>query len=154
MAKTCAGETNASHPSKHWPKHRHQQTPRNCWPKLVAAIQTQIVTKNSEKWRIFAEKIWLKNHLWQLFGHVWTRFFTLVNFSSTLGTYWIFLGQKNLIDFSPPFTPFFTFRPTPESYNGPLKVLPEGSMVEYLPVGSQEAPQTIIAKKKISSPKS
>ena len=25
-------------------------------------------------------------------------------------------------------------------------------MVEYLPVGSQEAPQTIIAKKKISSP--
>ena len=78
----------------------------------------------------------------------------LVNFSSTLGTYWIFLGQKELFDFSPPLNPYFTVRLSSESYNGPLKVLPEGSMVEYLPVGSQEAPQTIIAKNKISSPKS
>ena len=78
----------------------------------------------------------------------------LVNFSSTLGTYWIFLGQIKLIDFSPPFNPYFTARLTSESYNGPLKVLPEGSMVEYLPVGSQEAPQTIIAPQKISSHKS
>ena len=61
---------------------------------------------------------------------------------------------KKLIDFSSPFNPYFTARLTSESYNGPLKVLPEGSMVEYLPVGSQEAPQTIIAQKKISSPKS
>ena len=54
---------------------------------------------------------------------------------------------KKLIDFSPSFNPYFTVRLTSESYNGPLKVLPEGSMVEYLPVGSQEAPQTIIGKK-------
>ena len=75
-----------------------------------------------------------------------------LDFSSTLGTYWIVLGQKNLIDFSPVFNPFFTVRPTSESYNGPLKVLPEGSMVEYLPVGSQEAPQTIIGKKNSRPP--
>ena len=61
---------------------------------------------------------------------------------------------KKLIDFSPPLNPYFTVRLTSESYNGPLKVLPEGSMVEYLPVGSQEAPQTIIAPQKNSSPKS
>ena len=42
-------------------------------------------------------------------------------------------------------------RQTSESYNGPLKVLPEGSTVEYLPIGSQEAPKTIIGKK-ISRP--
>ena len=29
-----------------------------------------------------------------------------------------------------------------------MKVLTEGSMVEYLPVGSQEAPQTIFGQKK------
>ena len=69
-----------------------------------------------------------------------------LDFSSTLSTYWIVLGQKNLIDFSPPFNPFFTIRLTSESYNDPLKVLTEGSMVEYLSVGSQEASQTIIAK--------
>ena len=61
---------------------------------------------------------------------------------------------KKIIDFSPPLNPYFTVRLTSESYNGPLKVLPEGSMVEYLPVGSQEAPQTIIAPQKISNPKS
>ena len=71
----------------------------------------------------------------------------LVNLSSTLGTYWIFLGPKKIIDFSPPLNPYFTVMLTSESYNGPLKVLPEGSMVEYLPVGSQEAPQTIIGQK-------
>ena len=54
---------------------------------------------------------------------------------------------KKMIDFSPPLNPYFTIRLTSESYNGPLKVLPEGSMVEYLPVGSQEAPQTIIGQK-------
>ena len=58
-----------------------------------------------------------------------------------------------LIDFSPPFNPYFTVRLTSESYNSPLKVLPEGSMVENLPVGSQEAPQPLLPKK-ISSPKS
>ena len=78
----------------------------------------------------------------------------LVNFSSTLGAYWIFLGQKNLIDFSPHFHPFFTTRPTSESYNDPLKVPTEGSRVEYLPVGSQEATQTIIAKTKFQALKS
>ena len=31
-------------------------------------------------------------------------------------------------------------------------MLPEGSMVEYLSVGSQEAPQTIITKKKFRAP--
>ena len=58
------------------------------------------------------------------------------------------LRAKKWIDFSPPFNPFFSVRPTSESYNGPLKVVPEGSVVEYLPVGSQEAPKTIIGQKK------
>ena len=52
------------------------------------------------------------------------------------------------------FQPFFTTRLTSERYNDPLKVPTEGSMVEYLPVGSQEATQTIIAKKKIQALKS
>ena len=65
--------------------------------------------------------------------------------------YNIFLEQKNWIDFSPH---FFTVKPTSESFNDPLKVLTEGSMVQYLPVGSQEDPQTIIDKKKIRTLKS
>ena len=76
----------------------------------------------------------------------------LVNLPPTLIMNYIFLGQKSSIDFSPHFSPFYPDRVTSESYNNPLKVIPEGSMVEYLPVGSKEGPQTIIGKK-ISRPK-
>ena len=51
------------------------------------------------------------------------------------------------MEFSANFSPFFTTRPTSERYNDPLKVIPEGSMVEYLPVGPKGAPQTIFGKK-------
>ena len=108
--------------------------------------------KNSKKWQIFTQKIGVKTHLWWVFGHVWTKFFMLVNFSPTLSTYYTFLGQKYTIDFSPDFSHFFTTRPTSESCWEPLKVIPEGSMVEYLPFGSKEAPQTISAKKNFPSP--
>jgi len=77
----------------------------------------------------------------------------LVNLPPTVIMNYIFLGQKSSIDFSPHFSPFYPDRVTSESYNNPLKVIPEGSMVEYLPVGSKEGPKTIIGKKKISSPK-
>ena len=77
----------------------------------------------------------------------------LVNLPPTLIMNYIFLGQKSSIDFLPRFSPFYPDRLTSESYNNPLKVIPEGSMVEYLPVGSKEGPQTIIGKKKNSSPK-
>ena len=94
------------------------------------------------------KKMGLKTYLWWVFGRVWTRFFIIFNFPPTLRMYNIFLEQKSWIDFSPHFHPFFTVKPTSESFNDPLKVLTEGSMVEYLPVGSQEAPQTIIAPQK------
>ena len=110
------------------------------------------MTKNSEKWRILTTKSVLKNYFWWVFGHVWTEFFMLVNLPPTLIMNYIFLGQKSSIDFSPHFSPFYPDRLTSESYNNPLKVIPEGSMVEYLPVGSKEGPQTIIGKKKFSSP--
>ena len=58
----------------------------------------------------------------------------------------IFRAKKS-IEFSPNFSPFFTARPTSQRYNDPLKVIPEGSMVEYLPVGPEGAPQTIFGKK-------
>ena len=48
--------------------------------------------------------------------------------------------------------PFFTARPTSESYNNPLIALPEGSMVEYTFQLGPRKPPTIIGKK-ISSPK-
>ena len=64
------------------------------------------------------------------------------------------LRAKKFDRFFTPFSPFFTTRPTSESYNDPLKVPTEGSRVEYLPVGSQEATQTIIAKKKFQALKS
>ena len=57
------------------------------------------------------------------------------------------LRAKKWIQFSPHFSPFFTARPTSERYNDPQKVIPEGSMVEYLPVGPKGAPQTIFGKK-------
>ena len=57
------------------------------------------------------------------------------------------LRVKNAIEFSPNFSPFFTARPPFERYNDPLKVIPEGSMVEYLPVGPKGAPETNFGKK-------
>ena len=57
------------------------------------------------------------------------------------------LMAKKSIEFSPDFSPSFPARPTSERYNDPLKVIPEGSRVEYLPVGPKEAPQTIFGKK-------
>ena len=56
-------------------------------------------------------------------------------------------GGEKSIKFLPNFSPFFTAKPTSERYNDPLKVIPEGSMVEYLPVGPKGAPQTIFGKK-------
>ena len=50
------------------------------------------------------------------------------------------------------FQPFFPARPTSPSYTDPLKVLPEGSVVENLPSGSKEAPQIIIGKKNSAPP--
>ena len=64
------------------------------------------------------------------------------------------LRAKKWIQFSPHFSPFFTARPTSERYNDPQKVIPEGSMVEYLPVGPKGAPETIFGKKNISGLKS
>ena len=60
MDKTCAGETNASHPYKHQPKHRYQPTPRNCYPKLIAAIKTQIVLKTAKNDVFLWKKLGLK----------------------------------------------------------------------------------------------
>ena len=128
--------------------HRDHSAIRNCWHKLVQGIKTQVNGKNGEKWRLFTKKTGLKNYIWWVFWHVWARFFMPVNFPPTLSMNCIFSGQKSLNDFSPHFGHFFTARPISESYNNPLKVIPEGSMVEYLSVGSQEAPQTITGKKK------
>ena len=110
------------------------------------------MTKNGKKWRILTTKNGLKTYFRWVFGHVWTEFFMLVNLPPTLIMNYIFLGQKSSIDFSPHFSPFYPDRLTSESYNNPLKVIPEGSMVEYLPVGSKEGPQTIIGKKKKFKP--
>ena len=63
---------------------------------------------------------------------------------------WHILKAKKFNWFFTPFSPFFSTRPTSESYKDLLKVLTEGSMVEYLPLGSQEDPQTIIDKKNSS----
>ena len=70
-----------------------------------------------------------------------------INFPPTLITYYTFLGQKCSIDYSPDFSHFFTDRMTSESYTDSLKVISEGSMVEYLPVRSQGGPKIIIGKK-------
>ena len=45
------------------------------------------------------------------------------------------VGQKNEIEFSPDFSPFFTARPTSEHYDGPLKVIIEGSF--FLPAAQR-----------------
>ena len=91
----------------HVSNHRFQWTPRNCLNKLVASIWTQTVTKSSEKWRLFTGKSWLKIYSLWVLGHIWTGFSMLVNFvKSTLSTYYTFLRQKSLFDFSLLFTLF------------------------------------------------
>ena len=134
----------------HVSNHQFQWTPRNCLKKkLVAAIWTQTVTKSSEKWCLFTGKSWLKIYSLWVLGHVWTGFSMLINFFINFEHILYIFRAKKFVWFFTPFSPFFTSRPTSKSWNNPLKVLTEGSMVEYLPVGSQEAPKTIIANKKI-----
>ena len=48
-SKTCAGNTNASHPSIHVSNHQYQFNLRNCTRKLVAAILMHIMTKKGKK---------------------------------------------------------------------------------------------------------
>ena len=151
--KTCAGETNARHSSMHVSNHRYQWTPRNCLKKLVAAILMQIMTKKAKNDPFSLKKMRLKTtflSFWECVNSIFHARQFFINSGHILDIF----RAKKLIDFSPPFNPYFTVRPTSESYNGSLKVLPEGSMVEYLPVGSHEAHQTNIGKKKISAPNS
>ena len=110
--------------------------------------------KNRQKLTHFNKKIRLKNNFRQVFGHVWTRIFYDPQLSINSEHVLDILRAKKLNWFFTRFHPFFTTRSTSESCNDPPKVLTEGSMVEYLPVGSQEAPQTIIGKKKIPAPNS
>ena len=99
------------------------------------------------------KKMGLKTYLWWVFGRVWTRFFIIFNFPPTLRMYNIFLEQKSWIDFSPHFHPFFTVKPTSESFNDPLKVLTEGSMVEWIPSsGVPGSTQNHYCPPKISRP--
>ena len=111
------------------------------------------IDKKWQKSPILNEKIGLKTIFGHFLGHVWTGISMSINFPPTLITYYTFLGQKCSIDFSPDFSHFFTDRSTSKSYTDPLKVISEGSMVEYLSVGSQGAPKIIIGKKIFQVPK-
>ena len=73
------------------------------------------------------------------FGHVWTGFFILVNLApneSVCNYSVIHRRPEKFVHFLPHFNPFFTDWPTFKSYNNPLKVISEGLMVKYLPIGS------------------
>ena len=105
----------------HVSNHRFQWTPRNCLNKLVAAIWTQTVTKSSEKWRLFTGKSWLKIYSLWVLGHIWTGFSMLVKFLSTLSTYYTFLRQKRMFDFSLHFHPFSPPGRLPKASTTPWK---------------------------------
>ena len=60
--KSCAGKSNATHPSKYVVNHQHHQTPRNSLKKLLQAIWAQIMNKNGKKWRILMKKIGFKTN--------------------------------------------------------------------------------------------
>ena len=110
---------------------------------------------NDKKWQkitYFKWKIGLKTIFWHFLGMYELEFLS-INFSPTLITWYTFLGQKCSTEFSADFIHYFTDRSTSKSYTDPLKVISEGSMVEYLPVGSQEAPKIIIGKKIFQAPK-
>ena len=65
------------------------------------------------------------------------------------------LRAKKFDGFFTPFQPFFTGRLTSRRYNDPLKVIPEGSMVEYLTfqLGPRKAPKPLVSKKIFGAPK-
>ena len=65
---------------------------------LMQVLLAQIMTKIAKN-DCFNGKHQFKIYFWWVFGHAWTRFFTLVNFPSTLGINNIFLGQKNWLIF-------------------------------------------------------
>ena len=150
--QTCAGETNARHPSIHVSNPQYQQTSRNCQAKLVAAIETQIVRKNSKKWPIFTEKNALKNNFLWVFGHVWTRFFMFLDFLSTLGTYWIFWWQKKLIDFSPLSTLFSLSGQLPKAITAPWKWFLRVQWWNTFQLGPKKPPKPLLAKKNSTPP--
>ena len=120
-------------------------------------ISRDLNTTHLIKWQknesIFTEKMALRKLLLSFWAWM-TSIFHASQFFINSEHILDILRAKSSIHFSPCFCPFFTARPTSEYYNYPLKVLTEGSVVEYLAVGPQEAPQTIFGKKKFPAPKS
>ena len=106
----------------------------------------QIMRKNSKKWQIFTKKIGLKTHLWWVFGHVWTKFFMLVNFSPTLSTYYTFLGQKYTIDFSPDFSHFSPPGRLLKAVESPWKCFLRVPWLKTFHLGPRKPPKPLLAK--------
>ena len=150
--KSCAGKSNATHPSKYVVNHQHHQTPRNSLKKLLQAIWTQIMNKNGKTWHVFSKENGLRNYFWWVFGDVWTGFLHAFQFPTNFVHELHLFKAKKFDWFLALFWPFFPARPTSASYTHPLKVLSEGSMVQNLPFGSKEAPKTITGKKNSAPP--
>ena len=92
-----------------------------------------------------AENLWklqIKSALNDTFVGFWAcmdRIFHSRQFGTLWECVWLLSHTREAgknCNFLPHFSPFFTHWSTFKSYNNPLKVIFEGLMVEYLPVGS------------------
>ena len=88
----------------------------------------QIMTKKAKNDPFSLKKMRLKTTFFSVWACV-NSIFHARQFFINSGHVLNIFGAKKMIGFSPPLNPYFTVRLTYESYNGPLKVLPEGSMV-------------------------
>ena len=97
----------------------------------------------------------INNFLW-VFGLVWTQFFTLVKFSSTLGTYWIFSGQKNWLIFYPLSTLISLSGWLPKAITAPWKCSLRVQWWNTFQLGPKKPPKPLLAKNKFQpqTPKS
>ena len=125
-------------------------TPSNPAQLLAQIIAGHLNMDNGKKqWKLsyFHQINWAYNLLKATFWARMTSIFYARQFFISSEHILDILRAKKSIEFSPNFSPFFTARLTSERYNDPLKVIPEGSMVQYLPVEPKGAPKTIFGKK-------
>ena len=138
-ASSCAGFDGDSVFSHVWRGGSHWFHPRNCCHKKVLVLKIWKPAKNGEKSAQFAIYFYQIHHFWYVLGQAIKQFFmplNLVPFTCVHDLQACLFELNKFGHFFSLDTPFFTVRPTSGSSADPLKVVSEGSMVEYLSFGS------------------
>ena len=120
-------------------------------PTSLTIIKYRIMAKRQKITHFHWKNVLKNNFLW-VFGHVWTQFFMLVNFSSTLGTYWIFLGQNNWLIFHPLSTLISLSGWLPKAITAPWRCSLRVQWCNTFQLGPKKPPRPLLPPKKFQAP--